>query len=44
MLGQSSSKVNVNPNATLHGKSAIQLTFDGGRFSYWISPRTYQPL
>lgn len=44
LLGQSSSKVNVNPNATLHGKSAIQLTFDGGRFSYWISPRTYQPL
>jgi len=34
----------INPHAVLDGKSAIELTFDGGRFSYWISPRTYQPL
>ena len=34
----------INPHAVLDGKSAIELTFDGGRFSYWISPRTYRPL
>lgn len=34
----------INPHAMLDGKKAIELTFDGGRFSYWISPRTYQPL
>jgi hypothetical protein len=28
----------------LDGKKAIEVTFDGGRFSYWISPSTYQPL
>jgi hypothetical protein len=36
--------VTVNPNVALDGKPAIKLTFDRGRFSYWISPRTYQPL
>ena len=36
--------VKVNLNAMLDGKNAIELTFDGGRFSYWISPSTYQPL
>ena len=36
--------VTVNPNAMLDGKNAIELTFDGGRFSYWISPSTYKPL
>jgi outer membrane lipoprotein-sorting protein len=36
--------VKVNPNAMLDGARAIELTFDGGRFSYWISPRTYRPL
>jgi hypothetical protein len=44
LLNQSPSKVKIKPNAVLDGKSAIELTFDGGRFSYWISPRTYQPL
>jgi hypothetical protein len=34
----------VNSNAVLDGKKAIEVTFDGGRFSYWISPSTYQPL
>jgi hypothetical protein len=34
----------MNPNAVLDGKDAIEVTFDGGRFSYWISPSTYQPL
>ena len=28
----------------LDGEPAIELTFDRGRFSYWISPRTYRPL
>lgn len=36
--------VTVNPNAMLDGARAIELTFDRGRFSYWISPRTYRPL
>jgi hypothetical protein len=36
--------VRINSNAVLNGKPAIKLTFDRGRFSYWISPRTYQPL
>jgi hypothetical protein len=36
--------VTINPHAVLDGKPAIKLTFDGGRFSYWISPSTYQPL
>jgi hypothetical protein len=44
LLNQSPSQVKINPNAVLDGKSAIELTVDGGRFSYWISPRTYQPL
>lgn len=34
----------IDSHATLEGKRAIELTFDRGRFSYWISPRTYQPL
>jgi hypothetical protein len=38
------SNVTINPNAVLDGKTAIELTFDHGRFSYWISPSTYQPL
>jgi hypothetical protein len=37
-------KVTVDPSAVLDGKNAIEVTFDGGRFSYWISPSTYQPL
>jgi hypothetical protein len=37
-------KVKINRNAVLDGKPAIELTFDRGRFSYWISPSTYQPL
>lgn len=36
--------VTINPDALLNGKPAIELTFDRGRFSYWISPSTYQPL
>jgi hypothetical protein len=36
--------VTINPKAVLNGKPAIELTFDRGRFSYWISPSTYQPL
>jgi hypothetical protein len=36
--------VTINPSAVLNGKPAIELTFDRGRFSYWISPSTYQPL
>ncbi len=36
--------VAINPNAVLNGKPAIELTFDRGRFSYWISHGTYQPL
>jgi hypothetical protein len=38
------SKVTINRNAVLDGKPAIELTSDRGRFSYWISPSTYQPL
>jgi hypothetical protein len=34
----------INTHAMLDGKHAIEVTFDSGRFSYWISPRTYQPL
>lgn len=34
----------INSHAMLDGKRAIELSFAGGRFSYWISPRTYQPL
>ncbi len=37
-------KVKVIPNAMLDGRPAIKLTFDDGRFSYWVSPRTYRPL
>jgi hypothetical protein len=36
--------VTINPNAVLDGKHAIELTFLGGRISYWISPGTYRPL
>jgi hypothetical protein len=36
--------VTINRHAELNGKPAIKLTSDRGRFSYWISPRTYQPL
>jgi len=36
--------VTINPNAVLNGTRAIELTFVHGRFSYWISPRTFQPL
>ena len=36
--------VTVNPNATLDGARAIELNFYSGRFSYWISPRTYRPM
>jgi hypothetical protein len=42
LLNQPNTK--INRNAVLDGKPAIELTFDRGRFSYWISPRTYQPL
>ncbi|MGH2888566.1 MAG: hypothetical protein ACRDL8_05155 [Solirubrobacteraceae bacterium] len=37
-------RVTINPNAVLDGKPAIEFTFDHGRFSYWVSPGTYQPL
>lgn len=37
-------KVTINRSAVLDGKNAIEITFDGGRFSYWISPSTYKPL
>lgn len=40
----SAPNMTVNPNAVLDGKNAIEISFDGGRFSYWISPNTYQPL
>jgi hypothetical protein len=36
--------ITVNPNAVLDGKKTIEVTFDRGRFSYWISPSTYKPL
>jgi hypothetical protein len=36
--------ITVNPNAVLDGKKTIEVTDDGGRFSYWISPSTYKPL
>jgi hypothetical protein len=36
--------VTVNPNAVLDGAPAIEFTFDGGRFSYWVSPSDYLPL
>lgn len=36
--------VTVDPNAQLDGAAAIEFTFDGGRFRYWVSPRDYQPL
>ena len=36
--------VTINRNAVLNDKPAIKVTFDRGRFSYWISPSTYQPL
>jgi len=36
--------VTINVNATLNGKPTIELTSDGGRFSYWISRGNYQPL
>jgi hypothetical protein len=37
-------KVTINRNAVLNGKPAIEVTDDNGRFSWWISPSTYQPL
>jgi hypothetical protein len=36
--------VTINRHAVLNGKPAIELTSDRGRFSWWISPSTYQPL
>jgi hypothetical protein len=36
--------VTINRRAVLNGKPAIELTFDHGRFRYWVSPSTYQPL
>lgn len=42
LLGRPS--VTVNPNAVLDGAPAVEFTFDGGRFSYWASPSSYQPL
>lgn len=42
LLGQPN--VKVTRDATLNGRPAIELTFVGGRFTYWISPTTYQPL
>jgi hypothetical protein len=36
--------VAINRHVVLDGKPAIKLTSDHGRFSYWISPHTYQPL
>jgi hypothetical protein len=42
LLNQPNTK--INRNAVLDGKPAVELTFDRGRFSYWISPRSYQPL
>jgi hypothetical protein len=44
LLNQSPARVKITSSTVLNGKPAIKLTFDGGRFSYWISPRTYQPL
>jgi hypothetical protein len=38
------SNVTFNSNAVLDGQKVIELTFDHSRFSYWISPSTYQPL
>ena len=34
----------IDRDAMLDGARAIKLTSDRGRFNYWISPRTYQPL
>jgi hypothetical protein len=36
--------VTISPHAVLDGRPAIEFTDDGGRFSYWASPRTYRPL
>jgi len=36
--------VTINRHAVLHGRPAMELTVDGGRFSYWVVPSTYQPL
>lgn len=36
--------VKMNRDATLDGKRAIEITTNHGRFSFWISPRTYKPL
>ena len=36
--------VTINRRAVVNRMPAIELTFDRGRFSYWISPGTYQPL
>ena len=36
--------VRIDTHAVLNGRRAIELTFDRGRFSYWISRNTYQPL
>ena len=40
----SAPNITINPNAVLDGKNAIEVTTDRGRFSWWISPSTYQPL
>jgi hypothetical protein len=46
LLGQHSAigRVTVNPNAVFDGATAIEFTFDGGRFRYWASPGDYRPL
>lgn len=36
--------VTIDRTAVLNGEPAIELTFDRGRFSYWVSPSTYRPL
>jgi hypothetical protein len=44
LLTQATPNVTIDADTTLDGKSAIELTFDNGRFNYWLSARTYQPL
>lgn len=36
--------VTIKRDAVLNGRPAIELTSDRGRYSYWISPSSYQPL
>ena len=36
--------VSIDRNTTVDGKPAIKLVFDRGRFTYWISARTYLPI